>query len=39
LVHAQPLITDVLPLSAWEIGFRRFAEKKAIKVIFEPQRA
>jgi L-iditol 2-dehydrogenase len=39
VVQTKPLITDVLPLSAWETGFRRFAERKAIKVIFEPQPA
>jgi L-iditol 2-dehydrogenase len=39
LIKARPLITDVLPLSEWEKGFRRFAERKALKVIFEPQRA
>jgi L-iditol 2-dehydrogenase len=38
-IKAKPLITDVLPLSQWEMGFRRFEERKAIKVIFEPQRA
>jgi L-iditol 2-dehydrogenase len=38
-IKAKPLITDVLPLSQWETGFRRFEERKAIKVIFEPQRA
>jgi L-iditol 2-dehydrogenase len=37
-IKATPLITDVLPLSEWEQGFRRFEERKAIKVIFEPQR-
>lgn len=37
LIHAKPLITHVLPLTAWERGFRLFAERKAIKVIFEPQ--
>ncbi|HBY96280.1 MAG: zinc-binding dehydrogenase [Ardenticatenaceae bacterium] len=36
-IQTRPLITDVLPLSQWETGFRRFAEKKALKVIFEPQ--
>jgi L-iditol 2-dehydrogenase len=36
LIRARPLITDVLPLSRWEDGFQRFADKKAIKVIFEP---
>lgn len=39
LIQAKPLITDILPLSEWETGFRRFAEKKALKVIFEPQRS
>lgn len=39
LIKAEPLITDILPLSEWEKGFRRFAERKALKVIFEPQRA
>jgi len=38
LIQAKPLITDILPLSEWEKGFRRFAQRKAIKVIFEPQR-
>jgi L-iditol 2-dehydrogenase len=38
LIQARPLITDVLPLSEWEEGFRRFAERKAIKVMFQPQR-
>jgi len=39
LIKTKPLITDILPLSEWEKGFRRFAERKALKVIFEPQRA
>lgn len=38
LIRAKPLITDVLPLAEWEKGFRRFADRKAVKVIFEPQR-
>jgi len=37
-IQTRPLITDVLPLSEWEKGFTRFAERKALKVIFEPQR-
>jgi len=37
LIQAKPLITHVLPLSEWEKGFRLFAERKALKVIFEPQ--
>ena len=38
-IKAKPLITDILSLSEWEKGFRRFAERKALKVIFEPQRS
>jgi threonine dehydrogenase-like Zn-dependent dehydrogenase len=38
LIQARPLVTDTLPLSEWETGFRRFAEGRALKVIFEPQR-
>jgi len=36
-VVAKPLVTDVLRLEEWEQGFRRFEEKKAIKVVFTPQ--
>jgi L-iditol 2-dehydrogenase len=39
LIQAKPLITHILPLSEWEKGFQLFVERKAIKVIFEPQRA
>lgn len=39
LIQAKPLITHVLPLSQWEEGFQLFEERKALKVIFEPQRA
>jgi L-iditol 2-dehydrogenase len=38
-IVARPLVTDILPLSQWEQGFRRFETKEALKVIFEPQRA
>ncbi len=38
VIQTEPLITDVLPLSEWETGFNRFAERQAIKVLFEPQR-
>ena len=38
-IKAKPLITDILSLSEWEKGFRRFAERKALKVIFQPQRS
>lgn len=37
-IRATPLISDILTLSQWQTGFRRFAERKALKVIFEPQR-
>jgi len=37
-VQASPLITDTLPLSEWKEGFHRFESRKAIKVVFEPQR-
>jgi threonine dehydrogenase-like Zn-dependent dehydrogenase len=36
LIRGRPLVTDILPLSDWEKGFRRFKERKAIKVIFQP---
>lgn len=39
LIQVKPLVTDVLRLEEWEVGFTRFAQRKAIKVIFEPQRA
>jgi len=37
-ILCRPLISDVLPLSEWEQGFRRFESKEALKIIFEPQR-
>jgi L-iditol 2-dehydrogenase len=37
-MQARPLITDVLSLSDWKQGFERFESRKAIKVVFEPQR-
>ena len=38
LIRTEPLVTDILPLSEWETGFRRFSQREAIKVVFEPQR-
>lgn len=37
-IRTKPLISDILPLSEWERGFRRFEAKEALKVVFEPQR-
>jgi L-iditol 2-dehydrogenase len=35
-VRVKPLVSDVLPLSQWEEGFRKFESKEAQKVIFHP---
>ena len=35
-VRLKPLISDVLPLSAWEQGFRKLERKKGLKVLLEP---
>jgi len=37
LVKTEPLISDVLPLSQWEIGFRKVRMKEGIKVILKPE--
>lgn len=37
-IDVKPLITDVMALTDWEEGFRKFEEGEAIKVIFEPGR-
>ncbi|RLI01575.1 alcohol dehydrogenase [Candidatus Bathyarchaeota archaeon] len=37
LVKTEPLISDVLPLSQWEIGFQKFRRKEGIKVILKPE--
>jgi len=37
LVKAEPLISDVLPLHEWKIGFEKFRRKEAIKVILKPE--
>ncbi|HLW60252.1 MAG TPA: zinc-binding dehydrogenase [bacterium] len=36
-VEAAPLISDVLPLAAWEEGFRKTAAQESIKVLLDPQ--
>jgi len=38
LIKTEPLISDVLPLSQWEIGFRKVRTKEGIKVILKPDR-
>ena len=37
LVKTEPLISDVLPLSQWEIGFQKFRRKEGIKIILKPE--
>jgi len=37
LVKAEPLISDVLPLSQWEIGFQKVRMKEGIKVLLKPE--
>ncbi|HKV44018.1 MAG TPA: zinc-binding dehydrogenase [bacterium] len=36
-VKAGPLISDVLPIAAWEEGFRKTAAGESIKVLLDPQ--
>jgi L-iditol 2-dehydrogenase len=36
LVRADPLISDVLPMTAWEEGFRMTAAQESIKVLLTP---
>ena len=37
LVKTEPLISDVLPLSQWEIGFQKVRSKEGVKVILKPE--
>jgi len=37
LVKTEPLISDVLPLSRWEIGFQKARKKEGIKIILKPE--
>ena len=36
LVQTQPLVSDVMPISAWREAFDRFERKQAIKVVLQP---
>lgn len=36
-VQTRPLVTDVLPLSAWREAFDRFERKQAIKIVLQPE--
>ncbi|MBW2369092.1 MAG: zinc-binding dehydrogenase [Deltaproteobacteria bacterium] len=35
-IKVKPLISHVLPLDAWEDGFRMFESGEAVKVVFDP---
>ncbi len=37
LVRADPMISDVLPITAWEEGFRKTAAQESIKVLLKPE--
>jgi L-iditol 2-dehydrogenase len=37
LVKAEPLISDVLPISQWETGFQKARRKEGIKIILKPE--
>jgi L-iditol 2-dehydrogenase len=37
LVKTEPLISDVLPLSQWEIGFKKVENKEGLKIILKPE--
>jgi len=37
-IRTRPLVTHLLPLDQWEMGFHLFDTRKAIKVVFEPQK-
>jgi L-iditol 2-dehydrogenase len=36
MVRLEPLISDVLPLSAWEEGFAKLERKEGLKILLEP---
>jgi L-iditol 2-dehydrogenase len=36
LVQTRPLVSDVLPLSAWREAFDRFERKEAMKIVLQP---
>ena len=35
-VRLEPLISDVLPLPAWEEGFAKLERKEGLKILLEP---
>lgn len=35
-IKVRPLVTDILPLNEWEVGFKKFRDGAAIKVVFIP---
>jgi L-iditol 2-dehydrogenase len=35
-IRLRPLISDVLPLSAWEDGFRKLEKREGLKILLEP---
>ena len=37
LVKTEPLISDVLPLSQWQEGFRKVEKKEGLKIILNPE--
>jgi len=37
LVKTEPLISDILPLSQWETGFRKMENKEGLKIILRPE--
>jgi L-iditol 2-dehydrogenase len=37
VIHLAPLISDVLPLSAWEEGFAKMERKEGLKILLEPE--
>jgi len=37
LVKTEELVSDILPLSRWETGFRKVENKEGLKVILEPE--
>ena len=36
LVQTRPLVSDIMPLSAWQEAFDRFERKQAIKIVLQP---
>ncbi len=36
-VNLRPLVSDILPISRWEEGFKKQAEKEGLKIILTPE--